>query len=139
MGTLSFFLALAALIVFIKRRSKHQKQIDLLEDRLRQVELSKWEKAKFDRANEPYPPQPPSLLSSLPLEQSFPDIPSIETLYETVLGDEKKEPLLNQFQIPSFIKDNWLGVIGAIACVIGSVFFCITSGFLSHQIGRAHV
>ena len=38
---------------------------------------------------------------------------------------------LLQLQIPPIIKDNWLGLVGSMACVIGAVFFGITSGLLS--------
>ncbi len=48
------------------------------------------------------------------------------------LPDESKRTanLQFHFKIPDFIKENWMGVVGSIAIVIGAVFFGLTSDLM---------
>lgn len=55
-----------------------------------------------------------------------------ETFYQIREAFLQKASFLKQnLQIPSLVKENWLGVTGSIACIIGVVFFGITSGLFS--------
>jgi len=56
-------------------------------------------------------------------------IPKIET------AEPKKEPRQN-FKIPSVIKDNWIAFAGSLACIVGVIFFGITSSFFAKRMVR---
>jgi hypothetical protein len=75
-----------------------------------------------DSANVPSPPPIPKDKEEI---KERPEAALVE-------NNSRQEASQNRNQIFEFIKDNWLAGVGSIACVIGAVFFGITSGLLNH-------
>lgn len=77
--------------------------------------------------------QPPPLPASVSTAH---EVHETEPQFERGISQnliQKGMPQLKKLiQIPTFIKENWLGVVGSMACVIGAVFFGITSGLFQH-------
>ncbi|NGX43255.1 MAG: hypothetical protein K940chlam7_01549 [Chlamydiae bacterium] len=51
----------------------------------------------------------------------------------------EKKPPRKPFKIPNIIKENWIGVFGSIALVIGAVFFGLTAEIMQHAEVRVGV
>lgn len=49
---------------------------------------------------------------------------------------EPKKPRTPLFEIPAVIKDNWIAFTGSLACIVGVIFFGITSSFFAKPIVR---
>jgi hypothetical protein len=107
---------------YMKRLLTYKARVKALEDRLHRIESRVFEKARPEQPLKTAPP--PAPIPSSPQAVSTASLPTDEGILDLI------KDRIGRFQIPSFIKDNWLAMIGSMACVIGVVFFGITSGLL---------
>lgn len=135
-------------IIFRKRFSRSIKMLaqrqSILEKRLAELEGTREAVTPPLPASEPTPktasisePPPPPVKDTIPPEihplppNNLVGARAGTPFKEILVGWVKKHP-----SILEFIKENWLGVVGALACVMGSVFFGITSGLFNHPEAR---
>ncbi|MDB2613999.1 hypothetical protein N9Y92_02435 [Chlamydiales bacterium] len=81
-------------------------------------------------------------------EPSTPPFFSLEAPKKTIATEVAIKPVIKEveektvrkpFKIPNIIKENWMGVFGSVALVIGAVFFGLTAEIMEHAEARVGV
>lgn len=90
----------------------------------------------------PIPPKPPEISEALKIEEIPPSIATCEPpvkAIETKIETKEAKPILppKQSMLFGILKENWMGVFGSFALVIGAVFFGLTSKIM--QLPEARV
>lgn len=124
------FLLLIILFAVLFNNRKLSDRVRKCEEALSQLKLSpKDEKQQSDQKAPLHPvvnqPPPLSLLLE-PRKKTF----SQETVEQQPM--QQRHQIFESFQIPNIIKENWMGVFGSVALVIGAVFFGLTAEIMQH-------
>jgi hypothetical protein len=78
------------------------------------------------------PIQPAIIKQSTSEEKTTAEIPTVSQLNPEIHQVTKKDIPRKSFEIPHIIKENWMGVFGSIALVIGAAFFGLTADIMQY-------
>ncbi|MEM1283229.1 MAG: hypothetical protein AAGG81_06710 [Chlamydiota bacterium] len=133
------FLVLLFILVYLHLYLKLSGRIRQCEQAIKQLKTAKKNespqhdrKVSAQKASEP-PVQTPSTPET-PHKSTKAEVavkPSQKVVKQHPLP-KKKEPPRKPFKIPNIIKENWMGVFGSVALVIGAVFYGLTAEIMQH-------
>lgn len=131
------------LIIFVCLYARLSSRLDKCEQLLKQLKASPPDEPKVKDHPPPLIPYEPQAKDQLP--STPPPVPEIAKPIQASititpkLNEKSKIEKTKSFQIPAFIKENWMGVFGSIALVIGAVFFGLTSKIMQYPQARVAV
>jgi hypothetical protein len=115
-------------------------RIQKCEQLLEQLKAQSKKEQSLDNHNSS-PPPPPILSPDVPQNSESKSKQYMQTSVKPASKTLKQQGVKQKtpkkpFKIPDVIKENWIGVFGSVALVIGAVFFGLTSEIMQHAEAR---
>lgn len=107
-------------IVIFYRNSKLSKRIQHCESLIKEIQAS-------SKGKPIYPPPPTEFLDEKPSSISSLAEKPLKSATKIQQNPVRKKILKKSLKMPRIIKENWIGVFGSMALVVGAVFFGLTA------------
>jgi hypothetical protein len=123
---IGYIIGILALLYMIDRMNRFEQRLDLF-SKDRPQEMEKKPRKISPKASVPPPSPPPSREAEVPLEPSVP--PTVSHKKPAAMQKQtpsKKEPS----ELAIWLTDNWMGIAGAFAMIIGFAFFALSSDWI---------
>ncbi len=120
-----FWIVLCILVILYLRLSARLKRCEEL--------IKEWKPQAPEPVKERPAPAPPLPEIPAPIKTSVPKSEVVAPPPPKPVIPKAPVKTTKPFQIPAFIRENWIGVFGSVAIVIGAVFFGLTWCNRSHS------